>query len=38
MNLTKKIDGRNIIVIKTEFNDIIEKNVELPNQLAEQLF
>lgn len=32
MNLNQKIDGRNIIVIKTEFNDIIDKNIELTNQ------
>lgn len=38
MNLNQKVDGRNIIVIKTEFNAIIEKNVELTNRLAEQFF
>lgn len=38
MNLNQNVDGRNIIVIKTEFNAIIDKNVELTNRLAEQFF
>lgn len=38
MKLNQNIDGRKIIVIKTEFNAIIVKNVELTNQLAEQFF